>query len=105
VIKLGHEENPGLTDQRGGRRPKRTKAQNLLLRLDEREQETLRFAHDFRVPFENSLCERDLRMVKLQQKISGCSLHLRVPSGSWRSAPTSRPPESRRRGQSRRSRC
>jgi len=72
VIKLGHEENPGLTDQRGGRRPKRTKAQNLLLRLDEREQETLRFAHDFRVPFDNNLCERDLRMVKLQQKISGC---------------------------------
>jgi transposase len=73
VIALGYEENPDLTADPGpGRRPKRTKAQNLLLRLDEREPETLRFAHDFRVPFDNNLSERDLRMIKLQQKISGC---------------------------------
>jgi hypothetical protein len=72
VIKLGYEQNPGLDPHTSGRRPKRTKAQNLLLRLDEREQETLRFAHDFRVPFDNNLVERDLRMVKLQQKTSGC---------------------------------
>ena len=72
IIAIGYEQNPDLEAQRGGRRPKRTKAQNLLLRLDEREQEALRFAHDFRVPFDNNLCERDLRMVKLQQKISGC---------------------------------
>jgi transposase len=72
VIKMGYEANPGLEPHAAGWRPKRTKAQNLLLRLDEREQETLRFASDFRVPFDNNLCERDLRMVKLQQKISGC---------------------------------
>ena len=72
VIKMGYETNPGLEPHSTGRRPKRTKAQNLLLRLDQREQETLRFARDFRVPFDNNLCERDLRMVKLQQKISGC---------------------------------
>jgi transposase len=72
VIELGYEENPRLEPHTTGRRPKRTKAQNLLLRLDEREQETLRFAQDFRVPFDNNLCERDLRMIKLQQKISGC---------------------------------
>jgi uncharacterized coiled-coil protein SlyX len=72
LIELGYEENPGLADQEDGRRPKRTKAQNLLLRLDQREQEVLRFAHDLRVPFDNNLCERDLRMIKLQQKISGC---------------------------------
>jgi hypothetical protein len=44
----------------------------MLQRLDEREQEVLRFASDFRVPFDNNLSERDLRMIKLQQKISGC---------------------------------
>jgi transposase len=71
VIKLGYEENPTLADRGDGQR-KRTKAQNLLLRLDQREAEVLRFAHDFRVPFDNNLSERDLRMVKLQQKISGC---------------------------------
>ena len=72
LIALGFEENPGVSDQDQGRRPKRTKAQNLLLRLDQREVEVLRFATDFRVPFDNNLSERDLRMIKLQQKISGC---------------------------------
>ena len=54
------------------RQIKRTKAQNLLLRLDRCEREVTLFAHDFAVPFSNNLCESDLRMVKLQQKISGC---------------------------------
>ena len=72
VIELGYEEKPGLAAHRDGPQPKRTKAQNLLLRLDERESEVLRFAHDLRVPFDNNLSERDLRMIKLQQKISGC---------------------------------
>jgi len=72
LIALGYEENPGLADHHNDRQIKRTKAQNLLLRLEERETEVLRFAHDFRVPFDNNLSERDLRMVKLQQKISGC---------------------------------
>ena len=53
-----------------GRAPRRT-GHNLLLRLQTRKQDTLRFLHDPSVPFSNNEAERDVRMMKLRMKISG----------------------------------
>ena len=58
------------TPRRG--RVARSKARNLLERLRDYETETLRFMTDPRVPFTNNKGENDIRMTKVQQKISGC---------------------------------
>lgn len=52
---------------------------SLIKRLQRRRDEVLRFMTDTGVPFDNNGSERDLRMVKLQQKISGC---FRTPDGA-----------------------
>jgi hypothetical protein len=74
VLRQGFAENPILSPpgpRRRRGRPKHSKAQNLLLRLRQHEPSVLAFLHDSSVPFTNNQAERDLRMIKVQQKISG----------------------------------
>ena len=56
--------------KRRGRKPRRT-GHNLLLRLSGRKEDVLRFLTDPNVPFTNNQGERDARMIKVKQKISG----------------------------------
>ncbi len=66
-----HHAQPELRRlQRRSGKPRRI-GHNLLLRLQQRRNDVLRFLHDPDVPFTNNQAERDARMMKLRQKISG----------------------------------
>ncbi|MCX5977756.1 MAG: IS66 family transposase, partial [Coprothermobacterota bacterium] len=108
ILDQGYAANPlplqlvGALKKRGRR--KKTKPRNLLERLDRHREKVLAFMYDFLVPFDNNLAERALRMMKVQQKISGMFRSLegqrpsalfaatslrpaRMPSASWRPLP------------------
>lgn len=73
IIEKGIQLNPFKPpkEKKRGRKAK-PKPLNLVIRLRDHAEDYLRFFTDFKVPFDNNFSERDLRMMKVKQKISGC---------------------------------
>lgn len=67
------EEPPDSFAQPGKRgRKTKNKSKRLIETMQQKKEQTLRFLYDPKIPFDNNLAERDLRMLKVKQKISGC---------------------------------
>ena len=73
ILLLAHKESPPLKKE--GKKPGRTKQtteRNLLNRLELHQDAVLSSLENPEVPFTNNKAENDIRMTKVQQKISGC---------------------------------
>ena len=72
-LRIGQKENP-LPERKPGQRGrlKKGKVLSLIERLKEYKGAVCLFAENFAVPFDNNQAERDLRMIKVKQKVSGC---------------------------------
>jgi transposase len=73
IVQDGLAANPfQIPDTKKKGRRKKTPPRNLLERFRDYPEDILRFFYNFSVPFDNNFSERDLRMMKVKQKISGC---------------------------------
>ena len=74
ILTIGEAELPPIPAKPSGQRGRLAKsdAHNLLERLRKYESAVLLFAKDSQIPFTNNRAERDLRMAKVKQKVSGC---------------------------------
>ena len=73
IIKTAYEENPlPETPAKKRGRKKKSKVLNLICRLDNYKESVCLFLKNLCVPFDNNQAERDLRMVKVKTKVSGC---------------------------------
>ena len=70
---MSYRENPVQENASGRRgRPKRGKILSLIDRLRDYKESVCLFVKNFAVPFDNNQAERDLRMIKVKAKVSGC---------------------------------
>ena len=73
LIKQAREKNPlPVTAEKKRGRKKKGKILALVERFDNYKASVCLFIHNFMVPFDNNQAERDLRMIKVKTKVSGC---------------------------------
>jgi len=72
ILRAGRRANPLTPKQQAHRRPKQSKEQNLLDRLEGYDDAILAFLWELDLPFTNNEAERAFRMIKVRLKISGC---------------------------------